>query len=172
VVDFLNANSPHRATSGWAKTSASFGWDATPAYSGSGSATTAEVTNPSVTKSVRVDMPSWAPTDPAMAGAWSGMTRDLRAHEARHEGIASTWESTLRTNLGGLSVTVPNRTNDAFTAAVRRPWNGWIAEHQADQNAIDPFSALLDCGGGDSESGGGAAPDLGPDLDAEPDLGD
>ena len=38
-------------------------------------------------------MPSWAPTNAAMAAGWSAMTGDLRAHEARHEAIATTWET-------------------------------------------------------------------------------
>ena len=104
------------------------------------------------------------------------MTTALRAHEAEHEGIAATWESTLRTNLTALSVTVPNRTLAAFNAAVQAEWNGWLAEHQADQLAIDPFTALLDCSGGEEESGetgesgeGGEPGEL-AGLEGEPDL--
>ena len=67
------------------------------------------------------------------------MIADLRAHEALHEGIATTWEGNLRTNLTGLSVTVPNRTIAAFRSAVQAEWNGWLAQHQADQTAIDPY---------------------------------
>ena len=52
-----------------------------------------------------------------MAAAWSSMIAALRAHEARHEGIANTWETTLRTNLTGLSLTLPSRTTSAFTSA-------------------------------------------------------
>ena len=88
---------------------------------------------------------------PTMAAAWSSMITALRAHEARHEGIANTWETTLRTNLTGLSLTLPSRTTAAFTSAVQSEWNGWLAQHQADQTAIDPYSALLDCSGGGGE---------------------
>ena len=153
VVNFLNANSPHRASSGWAKTNVRFNWGGDPAHTEADGVITATVANPTVTKTVSVDMPVWAPTDPTMASAWSAMTASLRAHEAEHEGIAATWESTLRTNLTALSVTVPNRTLAAFNAAVQAEWNGWLAEHQADQLAIDPFTALLDCSGGEEESG-------------------
>jgi predicted secreted Zn-dependent protease len=117
--------------------------------------------NPTVTKAVSVDMPSWAPTNPAMAAGWSAMIGDLRAHEARHEAIATTWEATLRSRLTSLQVTVPARTTAAFTAAVQAEWNGWIAEHQADQDAIDPYTAVLNCSGDSNEAeSAGLADDL------------
>jgi predicted secreted Zn-dependent protease len=177
VVNWMNANSPHRASSGWAKTNVRFSWGGDPSYSVSEGVITATVANPTVTKTVSVDMPSWSPTDPTMSAAWSSMITALRAHEARHEGIATTWEGTLRTNLTGLSVTVPNRTLAAFNSAVQSEWNGWLALHQADQTAIDPYSALLDCsggGGGESASiGGGGGGGFGElaGLDEELDLG-
>ena len=56
---------------------------------------------------------------------------------------------------------MPSRTTSAFTSAVQSEWNGWLAQHQADQTAIDPYSAVLDCSGGGGEesarSGGGGA---------------
>jgi predicted secreted Zn-dependent protease len=168
VVSYMDANSPYRADSGWARTNARFNWGGDPAYTTSDGVTTATVTNPTVTPAVNVDMPRWAPTNPAMATAWSGMTTALRAHEAVHEGIATTWESTLRTNLGSLSVTVPNRTIRAFTSAVGAEWATWIGQHQAAQTAIDPYTAVLDCSGGGSEGEATAAPITG--LDGEPDL--
>lgn len=170
VVSYMDANSPYRATSGWARTNARFSWGGDPAYTTTDGVTTATVTNPTVTKAVNVDMPRWAPTDAAMASAWSAMTASLRAHEALHEGIATTWESTLRTNLAGLSVTVANRTIATFRAAVQHEWDGWLAQHQADQTAIDPFTAVLDCSAGGSESESApAAPITG--LEGEADLG-
>ena len=152
VVGYMNANSPYRADSGWARTNASFSWGGDPSFSSTGGVITATVANPTVTRTVNVDMPTWAPTNPAMAGAWSAMTGDLRAHEARHEGIASDWETELRSRLTALSVTVTARTTAAFTAAVRAEWRTWIAEHQAAQRAIDPYTATLDCSGGTSET--------------------
>ena len=152
VVSYMNANSPYRANSGWARTDVSFAWGGDPSYSESGGVITATVANPTVSKTVRVDMPSWAPTNVAMAGGWSAMTGALRGHEARHEAIASSWEATLRSRLTSLSVTVPNRTIAAFNAAVRAEWASWIAEHQAAQTAIDPYTATLDCSGGAAES--------------------
>lgn len=163
VVNYMNTNSPHRNDGGWAKTSVRFNWGGDPSFAGSGDSLTATVRNPSVTKSMSVDMPRWAPTNPAMASAWSSMTTDLRAHEAQHEGIANRWETTLRTDLTGLTVYPASRTTPAFTSAVQSEWDGWLGQHQSDQRAIDPYSALLNCGG-DEESttpdgnGGGSAP--------------
>lgn len=171
VVNWMNTNSPYRASSGWAKTNARFSWGGDPAYTEAEGVITATVANPTVTKTASVDMPAWAPTDPTMAAAWSSMIAALRAHETRHEDIAATWEGTLRTNLTGLSVTVPNRRLAAFNSAVQSEWNGWLAQHQADQTAIDPYTALLDCsgGGGDESASIGDSGEL-SGLDEEPDL--
>jgi len=161
VVTYMNTNSPYRANSGWARTRPTFGWGGDPSFSTSNGVTTATVVNPTVTKAVSVDMPSWAPTNPAMAAGWSAMIGDLRAHEARHEAIATTWEATLRSRLTSLQVTVSARTTAAFTAAVQAEWNGWIAEHQADQDAIDPYTAVLNCSGDSNEAeSAGLADDL------------
>lgn len=177
VVNYMNTNSPHRADSGWAKTRVQFSWGGDPAYTTTDGVITATVSSPTVTKTVTVDMPSWSPTDAAMRTAWNAMIADLRAHEARHEGIATTWEGTLRTNLTDLSVTVPNRNIATFRSAVQAEWNAWLRQHQADQTAIDPFTALLDCSGGaadESASIGGGPGGSGAELaglDEEPDLG-
>ncbi len=152
VVSYLDANSPHRASSGWAKTRVRFSWGGSPAYTEADGVITATVSNPTVTKSVSVDMPDWAPTDPAMSQAWGTMSGTLRAHETRHEEIATTWEATLTSRLSNLSVTVANRSLATFNAAVQSEWNAWLAEHQADQTAIDPFTAILDCSGGEPEA--------------------
>jgi predicted secreted Zn-dependent protease len=167
VVTFMDANSPYRRTSGWAQTRARFTWGGDPAYTTTDGTTTATVSNPTVTPAVTVDMPVWAPSDPAMARAWSGMISTLRAHEAEHERIAARWESTLRSDLAALEVTVANRRIGTFRSAVQAQWDAWLAQHQADQTAIDPFTAILDC-----SDGGGAAAESAPisGLDDEPDL--
>ena len=152
VVSYLDANSPHRASSGWAKTRIRFSWGGSPAYTEADGVITATVSNPTVSKTVSVDMPQWAPTDPAMSTAWGTMSGTLRAHETRHEEIATTWEATLTSRLSNLSVTVANRSLATFNAAVQSAWNAWLAEHQADQTAIDPFTAILDCSGGEPEA--------------------
>lgn len=152
VVSYLDATSPHRASSGWAKTSVRFSWGGSPAYTEADGAITATVSGPTVTKAVSVDMPAWAPTNPAMSQAWGAMSGMLREHETRHEKIATEWEATLTSRLSTLSVTVANRTLAAFNAAVQSEWNTWLAEHQAAQTDIDPFTAILDCSGGEPES--------------------
>ncbi len=162
VVSYMNANSPYRRDSGWARTNVSFAWGGDPAFSVADGVITATVVNPTVTSTVHVDMPSWAPANPAMASAWSSMTGELRAHEARHEGIASDWETELRSRLTSLSVTLTHRTTAAFIAAVRAEWRSWIAEHQAAQRAIDPYTATLDCSdGAPATDSAGPAGDLG-----------
>lgn len=158
VVSYMDANSPHRLSGGWAKTRASFTWGGSPAYAESEGVITATVSNPTVTKTVSVDMPAWAPTDPAMSRAWGAMSGTLRAHEGEHERIAREWEVTLTSRLSALSLTVANRNLATFNAAVQSEWNAWIAEHQADQTAIDPFTAILDCSGGEAEAETGEAP--------------
>lgn len=164
VVDYMNNNSPYKDDSGWAKTRAQFGWGGDAAWSGDSGSLSATVRRPTVTKSLTVDMPRWAPTNPAMATAWSNMTRDLRAHEARHEGIANGWETTLRDNLTNLTVFPSERNQPAFNREVQNEWNGWIGQHQADQRAIDPYSALLDCSdGSEAESAPPQAPITGLD---------
>jgi len=161
IINYMNTRSPYHANSGWARTNVSFSWGGDSSYSEANGVITATVANPTVTKTVSVDMPSWAPTNPAVAAGWSAMTGDLRAHEARHEAIATTWETTLRSRLTSLSVTVPNRTSAAFTAAVRAQWDSWIAEHQAAQLAIDPYTAIFSCSGASDETeSAGLADDL------------
>jgi hypothetical protein len=152
VINYLDANSPYKPA--WAKTLftpiACGGWPI-PAYTESEGVITATVSNPTVTMTPRVDMPEWSPTDPAMSQAWGAMYAELRAHEARHEEIGLQWKEILISRLTGLSLTVANRDVATFRAAVQAKWTAWLAEHQAEQTAIDPFSALLDCSGGESE---------------------
>lgn len=176
VVRFLDTNSPHRADTGWAKTNVRFSWGGDPAFTEDSGTISATVSNPTVTKRMSVDMPAWAPTDAAMRRAWTAMTTALRAHEAVHEGIANTWEATLRTNLAGLSVTLPRRTLAAFNAAVQAEWDGWLAQHQAEQTGIDPYTALLDCSDAPAGESAGPTAGLGAEggeiagLEGEPDL--
>jgi hypothetical protein len=147
VVGYLNSHSPYRRDSGWARTRARFNWGGDPVFDDEGGTLSATVANPTVDKQVDVDMPEWSPSDAGMASAWSGMTADLRAHEARHEGIASDWEGYLRTDLETLTVHPGRRTLPAFRSAVKTEWDTWIADHQRDQLAIDPYTAVLDCSG-------------------------
>jgi hypothetical protein len=150
VVDWMNAHSPYRARSGWALTSPTFGWGGDFSFNGSGDSLTVSLSNPTVSLSTTVDMPRWAPTDPVMKQAWSRMTTDLRAHEARHADVATSWKATLLSRLTNLSLSIKHQSDAA--AAVGKQWASWLVEHQADQSALDPFSALLDCSGGSADT--------------------
>lgn len=145
IVGYMNSSSPYAATSGWAQTRARFRWHGDPEYAEVDGALTATVANARVTPTVSVDMPRWAPTDPAIRDAWSTTMAELRAHETRHEEIAATWETTLLGRLSALSVPMAGRDRAAFTQAVQGHWDTWIADHQADQLLIDPFYATFTC---------------------------
>jgi predicted secreted Zn-dependent protease len=155
VASYVNKHTPYQNTGGapgWARTHATFDWSGTPVFATSGGTTTATVSGASVTKSVNVDMPIWAPTDPVMKKAWATAIGELRAHEAKHEGVASDWETNLKTNLSGLTVTVTAQNDAAFRTAVKKSWDPWIAQHAADQKALDPFGVTVDCAAAESES--------------------
>ncbi len=150
VATWLSAHSPYRALSGWAITQPTFGWSGDYVYNGSGKSQTVSLANPAVTLSTSVDMPSWSPTDPAMSRAWQAMWADLRRHESRHEDLATTWKDTLLDRLKALSLPIARQADGP--AAVGKAWAGWLAEHQADQRSLDPFTAILDCSAGADDS--------------------
>lgn len=143
VVNWMNGHSPYRATSGWAKTSARHSWSGPLVFSGEADSLTVSVSGPAVTMSKSVDMPTWAPTHPAMRTAWASMASGLRAHEAEHEAIADRWKATMLQRLQGLSLAVNSRREGQ--GAVQAEFDSWVAEHQAEQTSIDPYTAMLDC---------------------------
>jgi len=157
VIDWLNAQNPHRPA--WAKTTPRFNWTGGVEVTGSAPDFQVSVSNPGVTMRTTVDMPRWNPTDPAMATAWQAMHATLRAHEAEHEVIADRWKDMLLERLTNLSLTLSARSRaaaqPAAQAAAQAEWRGWLVEHQNDQNAIDPFAAVLDCS---APAGGQGAP--------------
>jgi predicted secreted Zn-dependent protease len=148
LVTWLNGSSPHHPA--WAKTRATFTWGrtmtATPVEGEEGQYRVT-VADSAVTLTKSVDMPTWTAATPPMQQAWDSMWAELRAHEAEHETIADTWKSTLETRLGEAEYTVSATSVDAANTAGRAQadadWTTWIAEHQTDQNAIDPFFATL-----------------------------
>jgi len=143
VVNWINANSPYRNDSGWAKTRARFNWESDGyRYSGDAPDMTVSANNPRVSLVKSVDMPSWSPTAPVMQTAWQSMSAQLRAHEAEHEQIATDWQPRLQQRLAdGVATT----SRAAGPGSLRTEYANWLTEHQADQSAIDPYSALLDC---------------------------
>ncbi|MBA2696872.1 MAG: DUF922 domain-containing protein [Actinobacteria bacterium] len=157
VVDWLNTQNPHRPA--WAKTAPRFNWTGGVVVTGSAPDFQVSISNPRVTVNTTVDMPQWSPAEPAMGTAWQAMHATLRAHEAEHEAIADRWKDPLQDHLTTLSLTVSARNRAAAQqvaqAAVQAEWRGWLFEHQNDQNAIDPFTAVLDC---PAPAGGQGAP--------------
>lgn len=147
VLTWLNSQNPHRPA--WAKTTARFTRTGRIVVTGTAPDFEVSISSPDVTVRKSVDMPQWNPSDPAMASTWSAMYSTLRTHEAEHEAIADQWKSTLLQRLTdlSLSVTAPNRAvaQQRASAAVQAEWQGWLGEHQTEQNGIDPFTAVLDC---------------------------
>ncbi len=160
AANWITAHTPH-PRGAWARTFVAFARAGTVTTSGTGTDLTATVSGPAVTHTKRVDMPTWSPTRPPMPSAWSRASTELRAHEAEHERKGDEWRTELESRLTSFSE--PVRSRAAGEAELSRQWTEWIADHQRDQDSLDPFTVTLDCsdGGGDSES---AAPDLGDDL--------
>jgi len=148
LVTWLNSSGPHSPA--WAKTRETFTWgrtmSATP-IEGEENQYRVTVADTAVTLVKSVDMPNWTAATAPMQQAWDAMWSELRTHEGEHEKIADTWKTTLETRLGEAEYTVTATSVDAAKTAGRAQadadWTTWIAEHQTDQDAIDPFFATL-----------------------------
>ena len=165
LYNWLQANSPHRPA--WALTSTTFTWSRSlSAVPGEGEGSyVVTVANSTVGKNTTVDMPNWTADNAPMQTAWDAMWSELRAHEGEHEAIATTWQTTLQEHLAGAEYVLTASSADAAKAqalaTLDGEWTAWIAQHQADQSAIDPFFATLNYpaeGGEESE---------GPELPSE-----
>lgn len=147
VVRYINANSPH-PNKAWALTKVAFTANKDLAVSGTAPDFTVAPTNPAVSYTKTVDMPTWSPSDPGMAASWASMSADLRAHEAEHEAIGDTSQASMLTNLQGWSHSATAKPSAAAKSEAKAQldadWAGWLADHQTDQNAIDPYYAMLD----------------------------
>lgn len=165
AANWITAHTPH-PRGAWARTFVSFTRGGTVQVSGTGTDLTATVRDPAVTHTKRVDMPTWSPTAPTMAAAWSRASTTLRAHEGDHEQKGDEWKTELESRLTSFSE--PVRSQAAGEAELNRQWTQWVADHQADQNLLDPFSVVLDCSdAGASEDAAGAEESGGPDLSGE-----
>jgi hypothetical protein len=149
VLDWMETQNPHLPNA--ALTTARFRWTGGFKVTGAAPDFTVTLKRPGVTLRKSVDMPVWRPTSRSMRAAWGSMISQLRAHEARHEAIATRWRATLLERLAALSLSV---TADSEAAArteanrlVNEQWEGWLAEHQAEQDSIDPYAAPLNCPG-------------------------
>ena len=161
LISSINSNSPYSPE--WAKTQAAF--PHTYDYTVSGS--TARVINGRVNHTAPVDMPSWSSSDPAMQTAWTNAHTTLRSHERQHQNKAQTWEGTLQQRLNALSVTFSDPSD--INGLIEGEWDGWLADHQADQDSIDPFTVNLACPTPTEESteGGEATEESASPFEAE-----
>jgi len=142
AANWITGHTPH-PRGAWARTFVSFTQGGTVQTTGTGTNLTATVANPSVTHSKRVDMPTWSPTRPTMSAAWSRASTELRAHEAVHEQKGDEWRTELESRLTSFSA--PVRSQAAGQTELNRQWTQWVADHQTDQNLLDPFTVTLDC---------------------------
>lgn len=155
VFNWLQSSSPHKPA--WAKTKVKFTWqrDMSATAEEEDDTYTVTVADTSVDVEKNVDMPEYAPTSKGMQEAWSTMYAELRAHEAEHEAIADDWQTTLSDRLAAASYTVTAESEDAAKkkglALADADWTQWIKDHQAAQDAIDPFFATLTCPAEDDE---------------------
>jgi len=150
LVNWLNTSSPHQPA--WAKTTANFSWkrqmSAEPVEDEEGRYRVT-VADSTVTHTNAVDMPTWTAARPPMQASWDAMWSELRAHEAEHEAIGTGWKTTLEERLAAAEYVVSASSvagaKAAGLALADADWATWIAEHQADQTALDtpPFFATL-----------------------------
>jgi hypothetical protein len=164
VLDWMQTSNPYAAQGNVALTTARFRWSGGFNVVGTAPDFTVTLTNPAVSLNKSVDMPVWSPSAEAMQGAWGSMITQLRAHEARHEAIADRWRATLLARLTALSLSVSAASERAARTEANRlvneQWAGWLAEHQADQDAIDPYAAPLNCPGETATSESAEPPDV------------
>jgi predicted secreted Zn-dependent protease len=142
----VDAESPHAPE--WAKTTVEFTWSGDFKITGSEEkGYTLKVNKAKVSMTKHVDMPQWAPTDKATKKAWKAGIAKLRAHERLHEKIGAAWKTKLLTRLKALRLPVDDPAQDEATSQVmvQEKWDEWIAEHQAAQEAIDPYAAEFAC---------------------------
>jgi hypothetical protein len=158
VVDWLNSNSPYAPE--WAETNCTYSFNGqanvrtTPQPDGSVKADVRGNPQSSVSVSCPIDRPEWSPAarpnQAAEVAAWRAMRTTLDAHEAQHRQIGQTWRATLETRYRGVNFSVTGTdASDAMTNATNElesRKNGWGADAQAAQDAIDPFrGAVLAC---------------------------
>lgn len=139
-----NPYAPDEAAHTTARFSYQVAWDHT-GEAGMWTLTPRDTSTVSVTKSV--DMPVWRARDAALQAAWAAGVTALRAHEAQHEGVADTWRTTLLGRVlafsSSSSASTLRAARDEANAALAAEWQTWLAEHQADQTALDPYSVTV-----------------------------
>jgi hypothetical protein len=158
VVDWLNSNSPYAPE--WAETNCTYSFNGQAGVRTTsqpdGSVKADVKGNPKLSVSVQcpIDRPEWSPSarpnQAAEVAAWRAMCTTLDAHEAAHRQIGQTWRATLegRYRAVNFSVTGADQSEAMANATteLESQKNGWGADAQAAQSAIDPFrGAVLNC---------------------------
>jgi hypothetical protein len=96
-----------------------------------------------------IDLPEWAPSDPAMRDAWEAEMRHIRAHENEHVGIGRRERRIMQNALRDLNLPVTADTREEAMAQAQdlfdAEWARIETEGQARQNAIDPHPGNLQC---------------------------
>jgi hypothetical protein len=158
VVDWLNSSSPYAPE--WAQTQCHYAFNGGISPSlrtlsdGTYEARVRGHGKLSVTVACPIDRPSWNPTPrpnrAAEVTAWNTMSTALNGHEQQHRQIGQQWRATLQSNYRGVDFTVTGVTQadamQAATAQLSGEQQQWMADAQAAQSAIDPFTgAVLTC---------------------------
>lgn len=158
IVDWLNNNSPYSPE--WAQTRCTYSFNGrlriSPPDTSSGGVTLTVKGNNRLTVSVScpIDRPRWSPSRrpnrAAEAAAWASMRATLDAHEQQHRAIGQAWRTTLQDRFRAInfSVTGTNRADamNQVRQTISLMQQQWVADAQAAQDAIDPFSgANLNC---------------------------
>lgn len=152
IVDWLNNHSPY--TPEWAQTRCTYSFNgglriSPPDTSGGGVTLTVKGHN-RLTVSVRcpVDRPRWSPSRranrDAEVAAWASMRATLDAHEQQHRDIGEAWRGTLQAHFRAINFSVTGTSRADAMNQVRQTISSmqqqWVADAQAAQDAIDPFS--------------------------------
>jgi len=158
VVDWLDNNSPYKPE--WAETKCTYAFNgglkvnSSTSPDGSVQMTAKGHDELTVTVNCPIDRPTWTPAKrdnlDAEVAAWKSMRKDLDAHENEHRKIGKDWRATLEGRFRAVDVTVTGTDqNDArqkLREKLATDQQGWTAEAQAAQSAIDPFrGAILTC---------------------------
>lgn len=147
LMSWLTTKNPYAPDSA-AKTNAKFSYKVAWVAKGEpGSWTVTPAAGAAVTMTKTVDMPVWAAKDPKLQQEWAAGVAALRTHEGAHEALATTWKTNLEGRLAAFSTTstADNETGagkDA-SAELATQWQTWLDEHQAAQEALDPYAVTV-----------------------------
>lgn len=169
TVSYMNQSSPYRPN--WAKTSPHYTFVGATTDSnerlddGSYIYTMQGRSSNSITHTAPQDLPNWNPTArpnrEAEVAAWNTMHGTLQAHENEHVRIAEENRVAMETdwqnvNIEGTGASLAAARTDA-ARQLREDKALWLAQSQAQQDMIDPFSVELVCPAPPAEDEEGAS---------------